>query len=124
MSDPPLTEEIATAETSTCVGCGEPFDVSVAERTARRGSGLPVAARCPDCRVRHRTERNARMRAAYATNPIGLGYRGAAPGPEGGAGPLRTARCTACGRTIRVPFRPRADRPLFCRACLNNRLGH
>jgi CxxC-x17-CxxC domain-containing protein len=118
-----VIDDGSTFETPPCVDCGEPFVVTIAERMARRGTGLSVASRCPDCRVRRRAERNARMEATYATTPVGHGDRGA-PGPDSGAGPLRPAPCAACGRTIRVPFRPRADRPLFCRACLNDRLGH
>jgi CxxC-x17-CxxC domain-containing protein len=31
---------------------------------------------------------------------------------------LQKANCSACGKSIRVPFRPEGLKPVYCRECL------
>jgi CxxC-x17-CxxC domain-containing protein len=105
-----------------CVDCGEPFERTAAEIAARRGTGMPVSPRCPACRVARRAEWNARVIESIRTDPI-RDVQPAAPGPEDGAQRLYPAVCSGCQRPIRLPFKPRLDRPIFCRFCLNARNG-
>ena len=68
----------------------------------------------------------------YAGNGNG-GYGGGEPngnrGPRGGGGGDRgdremfDATCAACGAPARVPFRPAAGRPVYCRDCYTSRQG-
>jgi CxxC-x17-CxxC domain-containing protein len=105
-----------------CVECGAPFDHSPPEIADRRGTGMPVSPRCPACRVARREARNARVLEQLRSGDF-RARRPAAVGPEGGAERLFSADCAACQRPIRVPFKPRLDRPVYCRFCLDERNG-
>jgi CxxC-x17-CxxC domain-containing protein len=105
-----------------CVDCGETFERTPRELASRTDAALPLSARCPACRERRRAELNARRLADYDTGVVGRAPW-PAPGPENGGGRLHSATCAACGLRIRLPFRPRGDRPLFCRSCLGARHG-
>jgi len=105
-----------------CVDCGEPFERTTQEVSARRGTGLPVSPRCPACRVARRDERNARFLETLRTGDL----RSAKPpafGPTDAATRLYAADCSGCRRPIRLPFKPRLDRPVYCRFCLDARNG-
>lgn len=76
--------------------------------------------RCPACAAERVAVRNAERLAAYASGPVGVAPERAV-GPAGGQG--QAAICTACGADTRVPFLPRADRPVYCRGCFDAWLG-
>jgi CxxC-x17-CxxC domain-containing protein len=59
----------------------------------------------------------------YGTN--GNGYHAAANGSAGPRPPreLFDATCATCGAPARVPFRPAAGRPVYCRDCYTSRQG-
>lgn len=122
MSIPEFVEIASGVRTPICVDCGDTFVRDSAEIAARHDPALPLSARCPTCRERHRADRNASRLAAYATGPIGAAPW-PAPGPEGGSGRLHHAVCAVCGRAIRLPFRPSGDHPVYCRACLSQHHG-
>lgn len=105
-----------------CEDCGDTYRDPPEAIAARKARGGRLPTRCLTCRTQRRDARNARMVAAYATGPVGPPVS-AAPGPASATQPLHQGRCMACGRDIRVPFRPRADRPLYCRPCLDARQG-
>jgi CxxC-x17-CxxC domain-containing protein len=105
-----------------CVDCGAAFDRAPEEFADRRGTGLPVSPRCPACRVARREARNARVLAHLRTGDLRTGTPKSA-GPEDGATRLHSADCSACQRPIRVPFKPRLDKPVYCRSCLDERQG-
>lgn len=119
----PKLIDTSTGQTrQICVDCGEPFDRPPEEIAARRGTGMPVSPRCPACRVARREERNARILEALRTGPL----RGAQPpaaGPPDAGKKLYPAVCSGCLRPIRLPFKPRLDRPVYCRFCLDTRNG-
>jgi CxxC-x17-CxxC domain-containing protein len=105
-----------------CVECGAPFEHSPQAINDRRGSGLPVSPRCPDCRAARREARNARVLKQLREGD--LRARGSqTAGPDEGAERLYSADCAECQRPIRVPFKPRLDRPTYCRSCLEARNG-
>ena len=105
-----------------CVDCGDPFERPVEEIAARRGSGMPVSPRCPACREARREEHNARILESLRSGDLREARR-PAPGPPDAAERLYPAVCSGCQRPIRLPFKPRLDRPIFCRFCLNARNG-
>ena len=105
-----------------CVDCGDPFDRDPEEIAARRGTGLPLSPRCPPCRMARREERNAHVLETLRTGDL-QAAKPATVGPADGAGRLYPAVCSGCQRSIRLPFKPRLDRPVFCRFCLDARNG-
>jgi CxxC-x17-CxxC domain-containing protein len=119
---PELVDAATGDRRPLCVECGEPF----APDAPRRDRALPAATRCPACRERRLAERNAAHRAAHAAGPWQAAThreRGVATGPEEGHAAVFPARCAECGRAIRLPFEPDANRPVFCRACREARAG-
>lgn len=36
---------------------------------------------------------------------------------------LTDAICSDCGKACKIPFKPRTDRPIFCRECFQKRKG-
>lgn len=105
-----------------CTDCGEPFQRAPGELDSRRGSGMPASSRCPACRVARREERNARVLESLRTGDL-RAAQPAAAGPADAAERLYAATCFACQRAIRLPFKPRLDRPVYCRFCLESRNG-
>jgi len=122
VSSPESVDLLSGVRTPICVDCGETFARAPEEAAGRHDPALPLSARCPACRQHRRDALNASRLAAYATGVAGAAPW-PAPGPESGNGRLHNARCAACSRSIRLPFRPSGDRPVFCRACLQMRHG-
>ena len=56
-------------------------------------------------------------------NRAGGPSRGGGGGGGGGQREFFDAVCGACGAPARVPFRPAAGRPVYCRDCYSNRSG-
>jgi CxxC-x17-CxxC domain-containing protein len=105
-----------------CVDCGEPFDRNPEDIVARRGTGLSVSPRCPACRIARRDEHNRRTLETLRTGEL-RGARPVSPGPTDAAERLYSAVCSDCQRPIRLPFKPRLDRPVYCRFCRDARSG-
>jgi CxxC-x17-CxxC domain-containing protein len=82
----------------TCKDCGGEFVFSGREQQFFAEKGFTnQPQRCRECRQARRTH-----------------------APEGGLTrprPSFDAVCAACGVETTVPFRPRGDRPVYCRAC-------
>ncbi|MBA2598527.1 MAG: hypothetical protein H0V00_18045 [Chloroflexia bacterium] len=119
---PKLVETNTGKIRQVCIDCGEPFDRDPGEVEARRGTGLPVSPRCPGCRITRRDERNASVFESLRSGDLG-NVRATVVGPDEGGERLYPADCSGCQRPIRLPFKPRLDRPVFCRFCLDARSG-
>jgi CxxC-x17-CxxC domain-containing protein len=103
-------------KTLVCSDCQAEFVHSAAaqQRYAERGFASDPK-RCPTCRDKRKSERT------------GGGGEGGAPrprGPGGGSGGAsRPPRqfyqvvCAECGKQTEVPFKPMANRPVYCRTC-------
>jgi CxxC-x17-CxxC domain-containing protein len=122
MLQPELIDTRTGQTRAVCVDCGEPFDRAPGEVEARRGTGLPVSARCPACRVARREERTARIHEALRSGDL-RAARPIAAAPSESTQRLYPADCSSCLRPIRLPFKPSLDRPVFCRFCLDARSG-
>lgn len=87
-----------------CKDCGAQFVFSVREQQffAERGFANQPA-RCRDCR-----------HARRAHGAEGTTRQSARPSYE--------AVCAQCGVNTTVPFRPRGDRPVYCRDCYTARV--
>jgi CxxC-x17-CxxC domain-containing protein len=124
--DPLMAPDLINTRTGQtrpiCVDCGEPFERTPEEVAARRGTGMPVSPRCPACRLARREEHNACVLAALRDGDLRGAQTTPPRAPEGGAR-LYPAVCADCRRPIRLPFKPRLDRPIFCRFCRDARDG-
>ena len=86
-------------KTLTCRDCGQTFIFSAGEQEFYATKGFQnEPARCPECR---RIRRN-RM------SLLSSGPRQMFP-----------VICAQCGVETEVPFQPRGDRPVYCRACFD-----
>lgn len=86
-----------------CKECDKDFVFSVAEQEAFHEKGLfHDPSRCFECRQARKARRNA---AGYGRTINRLDRE------------TYEAVCAECGCTTQVPFRPREDRPVYCRQC-------
>jgi CxxC-x17-CxxC domain-containing protein len=87
-----------------CKDCGNSFDFTVRDQMFYAEKGFEnEPQRCRDCRNARKTQRNTGggQASAYAN----------------GTREMFDAVCAQCGETTTVPFRPRGDRPVYCRTC-------
>jgi CxxC-x17-CxxC domain-containing protein len=105
-----------------CTDCGETFQRGAGELKSRRGVGMAPSSRCPACRERRRDEHNARVLDYLRTGNV-REAQPSSPGTIDAAERLYPAICSACQRTIRLPFKPRLDRAVYCRFCHEARNG-
>jgi CxxC-x17-CxxC domain-containing protein len=88
-------------KTLTCKDCGNDFIFSVRDQQFYAEKGFEnEPQRCRDCRSARKN------------------VRPAAGGPPR---EQHDAVCAACGAATTVPFRPRGDRPVYCRTCYTER---
>jgi len=86
-------------KTLTCRDCGNEFVWTAGEQEFYAQKGLQhEPQRCPDDRAKAKAER----RAARAAN-------------------MHDVTCSNCGKPAQVPFVPRADRPVFCSECFEEK---
>lgn len=97
-----------TDKSLTCVDCGTGFTFSAEDQEYHASRGFEnEPKRCPSCR-------QARKARQEGPGGYGGGY---------GSGERQTypAVCAECGQQTEVPFQPRGDRPVYCRACFSKR---
>ncbi len=93
-----------------CADCGKQFAFTAGEQRFYETKGFAnKPTRCPDCRA---------ARKALRSNgaPV-AGVAGEPPRPR----ETFSATCSNCGGAAELPFRPRADKPVFCRACFGSK---
>lgn len=89
----------------TCKDCGNEFAFTEREQQFFAEKGFQnQPQRCRDCRQARRTHGNDQ----------GQGRATSRPSYE--------AVCAACGVETTVPFRPRGDRPVYCRTCYTEKV--
>jgi CxxC-x17-CxxC domain-containing protein len=82
-----------------CKDCGSPFDFSARDQMFYAEKGFEnEPQRCRQCRTARKEQR-------------------ATAGPIAGVRELFDTICAQCGEGTSVPFRPRGDRPVYCRSC-------
>jgi CxxC-x17-CxxC domain-containing protein len=90
-------------KTLTCKDCGGPFDFTVRDQMFYAEKGFEnEPQRCRDCRTARKLQRDA-----------------GGP-PAAGAREQFAAVCAQCGESTTVPFKPRGDRPVYCRSCFSS----
>ncbi len=83
-------------KTLICKDCGAQFVFSVRDQQFYAEKGFEnEPQRCRDCRSARKNQRNS----------------------IGGPREMYDAICAQCGVSTTVPFKPRGDRPVYCRAC-------
>ena len=100
---------MSTDKQITCVDCGATFVFTAGEQDKFAQLGFTnEPKRCASCRA-----------AKKAARPGGGGGGGSRDrGPSSGAPKeMHAAVCAQCGKQTEVPFKPRGDRPVYCRDC-------
>jgi CxxC-x17-CxxC domain-containing protein len=123
-------------KTITCVECGQPFTHTAGAQEFYAQKGFTSdPKRCPECR-RQKKERSSagggerggaprQQKSSTSENDalFGGGSRKSAAAAESGGGgesggrEMYAATCAECGTETKVPFKPRGDRPVYCRTC-------
>lgn len=85
-----------------CEDCGQEFVFSEGEQEFYAARGFQPPKRCKPCRQKRKEMRGDR----------GYGY---------GQAQRYNAVCAECGKETTVPFKPREDRPVYCRKCYSKR---
>ncbi len=77
-----------------CKDCGTEFPFTVRDQQFYAEKGFEnEPQRCRDCRTNRKTSRSGAQREMF------------------------DAVCAQCGVATTVPFKPRGDKPVYCRAC-------
>ena len=108
-----------------CKDCNDDFVFSAREQEHHAKLGLRnEPRRCQVCRQMQRMRNEDRGRVSRPPRPMGAA---GPPRPGGFGGPPRPgfggprevfmATCAGCGKQTDLPFKPRGDRPVYCRDC-------
>lgn len=114
-----------------CLDCKNEFIFTAGEQEFYERKGFKeIPKRCKPCRDARKTRRGSDGMGGGGGNGYGNGNgngygNGEANGNRGprGAREMFDATCAACGAPARVPFRPAAGRPVYCRDCYSSRQG-
>jgi len=88
-------------KTLKCKDCGQEFIFSAGEQEFYAEKGFEnEPARCRSCRESRRRSRGEGSEAPAKRE-------------------MHDAVCAQCGAQTQVPFKPRNDRPIYCRDCFN-----
>ncbi len=88
-----------------CKDCGNSFDFTVRDQMFYAEKGFEnEPQRCRDCRSARKVQR-------------ANGSLGAVPSSTSGLREMFDATCAQCNTATTVPFKPRGDRPVYCRTC-------
>ncbi|UCG55047.1 MAG: zinc-ribbon domain containing protein [Dehalococcoidia bacterium] len=84
-------------KTLVCRDCGQEFTFTVGEQEFYLSHGLQnEPSRCPECRAARRRDRQGGYNQPRQTY---------------------TVICADCGCETTVPFKPREERPVYCKEC-------
>jgi CxxC-x17-CxxC domain-containing protein len=111
-------------KTLTCRDCGWTFTFTAGEQEFFVQKGFThYPSRCEGCRA----ARKARQEAASGQNADsdrGHNRRESYAGYSRAPREMFTAICSECGQTARVPFQPRADKPVYCSSCFESQRSY
>lgn len=94
----------------SCKDCNKEFIFSVKEQEFFAEKGLEHApSRCPDCRAARKLKMSERGGfGGGGFNQSGISRSGQQ---------TYKAVCAECGSPTEIPFKPKEDRPVYCRQC-------
>ena len=99
-----------TDQIIACVDCGTEFPFTAKEQEFYAQKGFTsTPKRCKPCR-------NARKEQQGSTGAARPSYGERAPRER----EMHKVVCAGCGVETEVPFKPRGDRPVYCRPCYSN----
>jgi CxxC-x17-CxxC domain-containing protein len=107
-----------------CKECNDEFVFSAREQEHHAKLGLRnEPKRCPVCRQSARMRNEDRGRRPKPLRRPGFGPPAGGPGGFAPAGPREVfmAVCAQCGKQTDLPFKPRGDRPVYCRDCFREK---
>ena len=106
-----------------CLDCKNEFIFTAGEQEFYERKGFKeIPKRCKPCRDARKTRRGDSGANAAGGNGYGHGEANGNRAPRGDR-EMFDATCAACGAPARVPFRPAAGRPVYCRDCYTSRQG-
>ncbi len=109
-----------------CVDCRQEFTFTAGEQEFYERKGFKeIPKRCKPCREQRKTRRGDEGGMAGGESPA-YSDTDRSASAIGGVRPAREmfdAVCASCGAQARVPFRPAAGRPVYCRDCYASRQG-
>jgi len=89
-----------------CKDCGNSFDFTARDQMFYAEKGFEnEPQRCRECRSARKSQRDGIARAPLSTAGLREKF---------------DAVCAQCGAETTLPFRPRGDRPVYCRACYSS----
>ncbi len=99
----------------TCSDCGQEFVFTAGEQQFFQERGYSQPRRCKPCR----------QQTKQTGGGGGGSYSGAGGGYGGGGNQSEgtVVQCSSCGQQTTVPFVPRGDRPVYCKACFRPKQG-
>jgi len=99
--------------TLKCADCGVSFVFTVREQEFYQERNFSEPRRCPSCRAARKTGRQGEQSSRGFGSPSGeRRFQGDRP-----ARPMFDIVCDGCGKPAQVPFKPREDRPVYCKDC-------
>lgn len=105
-----------------CLDCRQEFIFTAGEQEFYDRKGFrEIPKRCRPCREQRKVRRDegANYMAPVDDSDLNpMGNHAARPPRE-----LFDATCATCGANAKVPFRPAAGRPVYCRDCYSARQG-
>src|SRR5271168_2703640 len=102
----------------TCSDCGQEFVFTAGEQQFFQERGYSSPRRCKPCR---QAKQGAGGGGGHA--PSHAQHEGGYSSGGGGMSTGTTVVCASCGQTTTVPFEPRGDRPVYCKACYKPKQG-
>jgi CxxC-x17-CxxC domain-containing protein len=109
-----------TDKSITCRECGQPFTFTAGEQAFYQERGYTEPQRCASCRAARKAQQAAQGFDRGGASSRG-GYSGSGGGYSSGSRQLYPAVCSSCGVETEVPFPPRGDKPVYCRACFQEK---
>jgi CxxC-x17-CxxC domain-containing protein len=126
-----------TDQVLACSDCGTEFAFTAKDQEFYAQKGFTsVPKRCKPCRNARKDQQprggddsrggygGGYNSGGYSTGGGGYGGGGYGGGGYGGGGysaprprEMHSVICAACGQETQVPFKPRGDRPVYCRSC-------
>jgi CxxC-x17-CxxC domain-containing protein len=109
--------------TLACRDCGQAFTFTSGEQDFYASRGFSEPSRCADCRAARKAQRDGGG-SSYSSYGSSSSY-GGGYSSDGSRGPreMFSATCSSCGQEAQVPFRPSADKPVYCSSCFQQRGG-
>ena len=106
-----------------CLDCKNEFIFTAGEQEFYDRKGFKeIPKRCKPCRDARKTRRTGSEAGGSNGYGNGNGESNGNRAPRG-AREMFDATCASCGAPARVPFRPAAGRPVYCRDCYSSRQG-